>query len=128
MLDLPDNIPAPGAWSEFAACKNQPIELFYPKSGRRPTRALAICGTCDVKSECLEYALEHHQHWGVWGDMTERQRFEEKRQRRQLEHEKAPDLSRGLPSPEGVLAMRLQADAHHSGSESFDVTTSLSDA
>jgi WhiB family redox-sensing transcriptional regulator len=83
VLDLPDNIPAPKGWSELSACKGESIELFYPKSGRRPTRALAICSSCEVREECLEYALTNHQHWGVWGGMTERQRFEEKRRRRQ---------------------------------------------
>jgi WhiB family redox-sensing transcriptional regulator len=56
--------------------------MFYPQSGRRPLEALRLCATCPVKDECLEYALENHQHWGVWGGMTERQRFEEKRRRR----------------------------------------------
>lgn len=82
VLDLPEHVPPPGNWTRRAACKNQSIELFYPRSGRRPVKALQICQECEVKSDCLEYALEHHQHWGVWGGMTERQRFEEKRRRR----------------------------------------------
>lgn len=82
-LDLPDGIPPPGDWATQAACKHKPIEWFYPRSGTRPLRALRICSDCEVKSECLEYAIEHHQHWGVWGGMTERQRFDEKRRRRE---------------------------------------------
>jgi WhiB family redox-sensing transcriptional regulator len=82
VYDLPTPPPAPGPWIGEGACRGEPIELFFPKSGRRPTEALAICERCAVRSDCLEYALENHQHWGVWGGMTERQRFDEKRRRR----------------------------------------------
>ena len=82
MFDLPDGIPAPGPWADLSACRGEPLTLFYPPSGRRPTEALAICARCPVRVDCLEYAIEHHQHWGVWGGMTERQRFDEKRRRR----------------------------------------------
>jgi WhiB family redox-sensing transcriptional regulator len=58
------------------------ISLFYPPSGHRPTEALEACGRCEVRVECLQYAIDNHQHWGVWGGMTERQRFAYKRQRR----------------------------------------------
>ena len=96
MLDLPDGIPAPGQWAEEAACAGKPIDWFYPKSGRRPLQALALCRECPVRVDCLEYALEHHQHWGVWGGMTERQRFEEKRRRRPSEG--APHSSFSSPT------------------------------
>ena len=81
-LQLPQVGVPLGDWADDAACKSMDIEIFYPKSGRRPTQALATCRECPVRSECLEYALEAHQHWGVWGGMTERQRFDEKRRRR----------------------------------------------
>ena len=82
MLDLPDDAPPLGEWALLAACRGKSIDWFYPKSGRRPLQALKLCESCEVRSDCLEYALENHQHWGVWGGMTERQRFEEKRRRR----------------------------------------------
>lgn len=81
VYDLP-LIPAPAEWAERAACKGEPIHIFYPPSGRRPTIALQVCQRCEVRQECLDYAIENHQHWGVWGGMTERQRFEEKRRRK----------------------------------------------
>jgi WhiB family redox-sensing transcriptional regulator len=83
VFDLPTPPPPAGKWILEAACKGEPIEFFYPPSGRRPALALKVCEGCSVRADCLEYALENHQHWGVWGGMTERQRFDEKRRRRE---------------------------------------------
>lgn len=82
--DLPSIGEPMGEWVKEAECRELPTELFFPRSGRRPTVALGVCEKCVVRDECLEYALEFHQHWGVWGGMTERQRFAEKRRRRRL--------------------------------------------
>ena len=94
VIDLPEDIPALGAWAEEAACHGEPITTFYPPSGRRPLRALEICAECPVTEECLEFAIVNHQHWGVWGGMTERQRFEEKRRRRSAY---VPEQQEGAP-------------------------------
>jgi WhiB family redox-sensing transcriptional regulator len=29
---------------------------------------------CDVRGECLEYALEHDERFGIWGGLSERER------------------------------------------------------
>lgn len=81
-LDLPSVGEPLGSWVLAAACRELDTSLFYPKSGKRPTKALEVCEGCPVRVDCLEYALANHQHWGVWGGMTERQRFAEKRRRR----------------------------------------------
>ena len=83
--ELPVAAPAPGPWIDDANCSGKDISLFYPPSGKRPLEALLLCEECAVRAECLEYALDNHQHWGVWGGMTERQRFAEKRRRRRQE-------------------------------------------
>lgn len=82
-VDLPSVGEPLGEWVRSAACRELDTNLFYPTSGRRPTEALAVCAECPVRNDCLEYALNNHQHWGVWGGMTERQRFAEKRRRKQ---------------------------------------------
>ena len=33
-----------------------------------------VCTTCEVRVECLEYALEHRIDHGVWGGASERER------------------------------------------------------
>lgn len=71
-------------WTKYAACKGKNTDLFFPPTGKRPTEAIATCEACAVKSDCLEWALANHVHWGVWGGMTERDRFREKRRRKEL--------------------------------------------
>lgn len=75
--------PPPGEWRFDGACRGMEKSLFYPPTGHRPTQALVICRGCPVRKECAEYALEQNQHWGVWGGLTERQRFDVKRHRRE---------------------------------------------
>lgn len=80
--DLPVPPPPLGGWVGEAVCRGVRSDVFFPPSGVRPVEALRLCGVCPVRVECLEYAIENHQHWGVWGGLTERQRFALKRARR----------------------------------------------
>lgn len=52
--------------------------IFFPPpkrdSGQHEARALAICQGCEVRRECLNYALEHRIVEGIWGGTTEPQR------------------------------------------------------
>jgi WhiB family redox-sensing transcriptional regulator len=36
--------------------------------------AKAVCGRCRVKRECLRFALDSRQDFGVWGGTTEEER------------------------------------------------------
>jgi WhiB family redox-sensing transcriptional regulator len=40
---------------------------------KRVLAAKAVCGSCPVRSECLEYAAATGQR-GIWGGLTEEQR------------------------------------------------------
>ena len=77
------NTPPPGDWADVGACARIGVSLFFPKAGSRPSQALLICGGCVVRRDCAEYVLEQNQHWGVWGGLTERQRFAVKKARRE---------------------------------------------
>ena len=78
-----------GDWRNSANCKTVDPELFFPtgeKSGfdlDQIDKAKAVCMGCAVLSQCLEYALETNQEFGIWGGMsaTERKNFK-RRQRR----------------------------------------------
>ena len=39
-----------------------------------PREAKRVCLTCDVRGECLEYALAHDERFGIWGGLSERER------------------------------------------------------
>jgi len=57
-------------WKEFAACRGQPSEWFFPVSGYVPWKALAVCSTCPVRSQCLAYARRNGEV-GVWGGVAQ---------------------------------------------------------
>ncbi|HEY5988724.1 MAG TPA: WhiB family transcriptional regulator [Streptosporangiaceae bacterium] len=66
-------------WSARAACLSADPDLFFPISSSGPAlaqvaKAKAICARCQVRQECLEFALAAHQIHGVWGGTSEEER------------------------------------------------------
>jgi WhiB family redox-sensing transcriptional regulator len=61
-------------WMELAACAGQPIEVFFPAKGQTAAAARAICATCKVQPECLDYARSDSDTMGFWGGTSERER------------------------------------------------------
>ena len=66
-------------WQERALCSQTDPEAFFPEKGGSTREAKRICGRCEVKSECLEYALGHDERFGIWGGLSERERRKLKR-------------------------------------------------
>jgi len=66
-----------------AACKGADTSVFFPVSESNTFEAKAICATCPVAEQCLEYAIQTHQPDGVWGGLTavERHRLVRRRQK-----------------------------------------------
>ncbi|WP_306796514.1 WhiB family transcriptional regulator [Nocardia sp. XZ_19_369] len=65
------------SWHRQAACAETDPDAFFPDRGGNARDAKRVCSSCDVVRECLNYALDHDQNFGVWGGMTppERHRF-----------------------------------------------------
>jgi WhiB family redox-sensing transcriptional regulator len=64
----------PEAWRKDAACLETPNVNFFPGRGE-PTKATkAVCDTCLVRAECLEYAIVNVEVFGIWGGTSEQQR------------------------------------------------------
>lgn len=65
-------------WHEYAACVSYNPETWFPtdKNHRRQwDEAQRICVMeCPVRDDCLRYALEANEQYGVWGGMTPEQR------------------------------------------------------
>lgn len=64
-------------WKARAACAGYANTYFFPTTETSPdivARARAICDTCPVQAECLEYAFETNQISGIWGGTTEEER------------------------------------------------------
>jgi WhiB family redox-sensing transcriptional regulator len=49
--------------------------IFFPHPNSDGAEAKAICRVCPVAAECLKFALDTRQEFGVWGAMTEHERF-----------------------------------------------------
>lgn len=69
-------------WELRAACRGPQAAVFFPPShaerrdekAERELRAKAICATCAVQPECLDYALSIREPHGIWGGMNEHER------------------------------------------------------
>lgn len=66
----------PEPWMADGACTTVDPEMFFPAHGDRPAtrRAVAVCEGCDVRAQCLEYAMRTKQRHGVYGGMGMKQR------------------------------------------------------
>ena len=67
-------LPEESGWQERALCAQTDPEAFFPEKGGSTREAKKICTGCEVKSECLEYALDHDERFGIWGGLSERER------------------------------------------------------
>jgi WhiB family redox-sensing transcriptional regulator len=61
-------------WQERALCAQTDPEAFFPEKGGSTREAKKICTGCEVRAECLEYALAHDERFGIWGGLSERER------------------------------------------------------
>jgi len=67
------------AWQDQALCAQTDPEAFFPEKGGSTREAKRICVGCEVKQECLEYALMQDERFGIWGGLSERERRRLKR-------------------------------------------------
>jgi WhiB family redox-sensing transcriptional regulator len=55
--------------------------FFHPDGERGPRRkarenaAKTVCGTCPVIAQCRAHALSVQEPYGIWGGLTEEERF-----------------------------------------------------
>ena len=67
-------------WQDQALCAQTDPEAFFPEKGGSTREAKRICQACAVRDECLEYALEHDERFGIWGGLSDRERRRLKKQ------------------------------------------------
>lgn len=110
LADLLGNVPE---WQERALCAQTDPEAFFPEKGGSTREAKRICTRCEVKAECLEFALEHDERFGIWGGLSERERRKAKREAREAARIAAAAETRTavlIPLPSRVGAQLDQAD------------------
>lgn len=64
----------PVEWQSQARCSEVDPEIFFPERGGSSKAARAVCSQCDVRMQCLEYALNNKEQFGIWGGTSERER------------------------------------------------------
>ncbi len=69
-----DGLEAELRWQERALCAQTDPEAFFPEKGGSTREAKRVCTGCEVRNDCLEYALAHDERFGIWGGLSERER------------------------------------------------------
>ncbi len=67
-------------WQDRARCAPPDPEAFFPETGGSTREAKRVCLSCEVRGECLEYALANDERFGIWGGLSERERRRLKKQ------------------------------------------------
>jgi WhiB family transcriptional regulator, redox-sensing transcriptional regulator len=62
------------AWRLNALCAETDPEAFFPEKGGSTREAKRVCVGCEVRAECLEFALRNDERFGIWGGLSERER------------------------------------------------------
>lgn len=97
------------AWLDQAKCRGLPGNLFYAdhQHNGQVSEAKSVClgthpdhpGRCPVLDQCLDYALNNSEKWGVWGGCSERERRKLKRQKHREAALSAGNIITLDPSP-----------------------------
>ena len=64
----------PLSWQTDSLCAQTDPEAFFPEKGGSTRDAKKICTSCEVRNQCLEYALANDERFGIWGGLSERER------------------------------------------------------
>lgn len=66
-------------WRARAACLDRDPEIWFPVGASGPAllqaeQAKAVCRRCSVIDQCLRWALDRPEEFGIWGGLTEDER------------------------------------------------------
>jgi WhiB family redox-sensing transcriptional regulator len=62
------------SWKDRGLCAQTDPEAFFPEKGGSTREAKRVCTDCTVRIECLNYALDKDERFGIWGGLSERER------------------------------------------------------
>jgi WhiB family transcriptional regulator, redox-sensing transcriptional regulator len=74
MQRITNKLLQPLEWQSKARCTEVDPEIFFPERGGSSKAARAVCAHCPVRANCLEYALNNKEQFGIWGGTSERER------------------------------------------------------
>lgn len=67
-------------WLDEAACLGQGTDLFYSdtvytaETKKIIAKAKMFCKSCPVVADCLQYAINNDERFGVWGSFSAKER------------------------------------------------------
>ena len=64
----------PLSWQSDSLCAQTDPEAVFPEKGGSTRDAKKICTSCEVRTQCLQYALANDERFGIWGGLSERER------------------------------------------------------
>jgi WhiB family transcriptional regulator, redox-sensing transcriptional regulator len=62
------------SWETEARCRVYDPEIFFDTRARSERRAKSICSKCEVRTECLAFAIQSRSEFGIWGGLNVRER------------------------------------------------------
>ena len=70
-------------WMHEAACRGQGFDAWFPTDevGEEADAARRVCAGCQVRNECLDYALNCSIRHGLWGGLSPKERVALNRRR-----------------------------------------------
>ena len=69
------------SWQDYSRCRGADADLFFPERGASTRKAKSICTACEVRVECLEFAIVSGEKFGIWGGLSERERRKIRKER-----------------------------------------------
>lgn len=108
LADLLGNVPE---WQARALCAQTDPEAFFPEKGGSTRDAKRICARCEVKENCLQYALDHDERFGIWGGLSERERRKIKRQAREAARRRSERIPVVVCLPTPMINPAVAAEA-----------------
>jgi WhiB family redox-sensing transcriptional regulator len=67
-------------WQRYAACRGAGTSMHFPNQGAGIGDARAVCAGCEVRRECLDYAVADPSLQGVWAGTSDRDRRKMRRE------------------------------------------------
>lgn len=70
------------SWQHKALCSQTDPEAFFRKKAVPPGMR-RVCAQCEVREQCLKWAIDHDERFGIWGGMSERERRRYKKEHKE---------------------------------------------
>ncbi|MFB6696343.1 WhiB family transcriptional regulator [Streptomyces rubiginosohelvolus] len=105
-------------WRDAALCRSHPDpEMWFPKgtdavSMANEAEAKRVCAGCPALMACREWAIESREDSGVWGGLSERDRYNLRRRGRSRNTEPAIRIVT-FPSVKDAYEALTQKDGRH---------------